>query len=85
MSNNTGVNADQAGFNILLNLFKNEVQIARMSDGWAFQAGGVSDIKNYYQIKDDIIYTKDSDIPYCILHQYERISELKTLINKKYD
>ena len=54
MSNNTGVNADQAGFNILLNLFKNEVQIARMSDGWAFQAGGVKNPKDYYTFKDNI-------------------------------
>ena len=85
MSNNTGINADQAGLNVLFNVLKNDTQLARMNDGWAFQAGGVNDSKDYYQIKNDVIYTKESNVPYCILHQYDRVPELKTLINKKYD
>jgi hypothetical protein len=82
MSNNTGVNADQAGFNILLNLFKNEVQIARMSDGWAFQAGGVKNPKDYYEFKNNIVVNRENGVPYCILHQYDRIPEMVNVVEK---
>jgi len=86
MSCNTGINADQAGFNVLLNsVFKGMVQLTRMEDGWAFQAGGVSDPQNYYEVENGIVVTKVSKRPYCLLHQYERIPELNKIITTKYE
>ena len=86
MSCNTGINADQAGFNVLLNsVFKGMVQLARMEDGWAFQAGAPESPQNYYEVENGIVVTKVSKRPYCLLHQYERIPELNKIVRAKYE
>jgi hypothetical protein len=78
MSNNIG-HADQPSFNILTStLLKDKCQWVDYKDSWAFQIGAIVDnISQYSEEKDNILYTKTSGEPYCIVHQYDRIPHLK--------
>jgi hypothetical protein len=85
ISCNTGINADQVGMNILFNSLKN-VQLARMTDGWALQVGGViQNVLNHTQIEDNKFYVKDKKEQFCIIHQYDRIPEFKKMIDNTYE
>ncbi len=79
MSNNIG-HADQPSFNILTKtLLKDRCQIVDYKDLWAFQIGAIVDkVYDYCYTKDGIIYSKQHDEPYYIVHQYDRVQEFKS-------
>lgn len=86
MSNNTG-HADQPSFNILLNtLLKDKCQVVDYKDSWALQIGAIVDtLDNFVDYKDNIIFPKNSMIPYCIVHQYDRIPKIKNFADNKFN
>ncbi len=77
--------ADQAGLNILLTLLPHHVQTAHLTDDWALQCGAVTNIQDYFDIDNTFVLNKATKEPYCILHQYERVPVLKTLLEKTYE
>lgn len=87
MSKDTG-HADQPSFNILINgLLSDRVLVVDHNDPWAFQIGARVD-----RWKEDCIVTDDgilhpslTSAPYAIVHQYDRIPELKQMIDKRYE
>lgn len=85
MSNNTG-HADQPSFNILTStLLKDKCQWVDYNDSWALQIGTIVNKMNDYVIIDnDVIFTKKSKKPYCLVHQYDRIPDLKKFIDNKF-
>lgn len=86
MSNNTGL-ADQPSFNILTStLLKNQSQWVDYNHGWALQIGAiVNNLHDYVDYKNGILYPKDSEIPYAIVHQYDRIKSLKSQIDSQFN
>jgi hypothetical protein len=92
---NAGQLSDQAAFNILINLnhFKENVGFINQEDGFATQLGTVLAKKNEFSDKlleptpkvdlDYIIKNQNGD-PFVIVHQYDRIAELKNNIYNKY-
>lgn len=85
MANNTGV-CDQTAFNVLSNtLLKDRCQWVDYNNSWALQIGTiVNNLTEYVNITDGTLLTKSNE-PYCLVHQYDRISDLKNFIDKKYD
>lgn len=89
-------NPDQASLNILLstNLLQDQIYYSNNKDAWACQLGTTMDpikIEKYKPklIEPQPIINKDTlvnldGIKYCLVHQYDRISELKTVIDNKY-
>jgi len=77
MSNNIG-HADQPSFNILTStLLKEKCQWVDYNDSWALQIGAiVNTLDSHADIQDNIIKNKKGE-PYCLVHQYDRIPELK--------
>lgn len=84
MSNNTG-HADQPSFNILTNtLLKDKCQWVDYNDAWALQIGTiVNNLTDYVEIDNGIISTKSKEL-YCLVHQYDRIPDLKKFIDDKF-
>jgi hypothetical protein len=78
MSNNTG-HADQPSFNILTKtLLKDKCQWVDYKDEWALQIGAIiDDLDSYAYFKDGVVYSKNSDKPYCLVHQYDRVPTYK--------
>lgn len=84
-------NPDQSAYNIALNLepFRSITKFTSADEGWACQAGTTVDpskINNYRQhlcdsepILENIVKTL-SGIPYCIVHQYDRVPSWKEKI-----
>ena len=85
MSNNTG-HADQPSFNILAHtLLKDKCQFVNYDDSWALQIGAiVNDLEKYTYMDSDIVYSKQSRKPYCIVHQYDRVPLLKNNADLKF-
>lgn len=91
-----GGGPDQAALNILLNTesYKMITNFAKSEDGWAAQLGTTgSQISSKYSSllveKSPIIIGNEvctsEGKPFTIVHQYDRISELKSIIEKKYE
>jgi hypothetical protein len=78
MSNNIG-HADQPSFNILTNtLLKDRCQWVDYKDTWALQIGAIVNTLNEHTfIKDNVIYSKYTQEPYFLVHQYDRVPTLK--------
>jgi hypothetical protein len=87
---------DQGTFNLLMHThpYKDIVLFAKQMDGWACQAGTVADPTKMDQFrpnllepepiyKDGIVYTSKGK-PFTIVHQYDRVPEWKSHIQKKY-
>lgn len=90
-------NADQAALNVLLSLepYANIAQLNKQESGWAVQLGTTNDptkIKEFLPyLKEDMPWLDQNDTfilkngtPYCLVHQYDRVPELKELIENKY-
>lgn len=92
--NTTGT--DQPTMNVLGYLFYgNVVSCWAMENGWACQAGTVLDpSKSHFQIhlnepipiirENGIVTPFNSNTPFVILHQYDRVPQLKQLIEARY-
>jgi hypothetical protein len=78
---------DQPSFNILTRgILKDNCQVVNFKDSWALQIGTkINQLSNISEIKDGIIYCRNNNEPYCIIHQYDRVEELNKMINKKYE
>jgi hypothetical protein len=85
MSNNTG-HADQPSFNILVHtLLNDKCQFVNYDNSWALQIGAiVNELEKYTYMDSDIIYSKQSKEPYCIVHQYDRVPLLKNNADLKF-
>lgn len=85
---NTEHYTDQSSFNFIINnyLIKDKIQIENNSGSWALQYGTLNNpkvlIPPVITIKNNIILNHNN--PFCIVHQYDRDSELNNLINNKY-
>lgn len=91
-----GGGPDQSAYNILLTLesYINIVKYVNHDDGWACQAGTTADPQkiNYFRhnllssepkFKNGKVLT-NKDIPYCIVHQYNRVPLWNKFFNEKY-
>lgn len=87
--------SDQAAYNILIHLyhFKNIVQCVNQEEGLATQLGTVLIKKDIFKntlleptplILEDYTITNQQSEPFCIVHQYDRDTNLKSKIIKKY-
>lgn len=87
---------DQAVFNVLINTqpYKDVTLFAPQSMGWAVQAGTTVDpskidgfrpnlVESEPQFKDGIVYSS-TNVPFCIVHQYDRVPEWKKFVQQKY-
>ena len=85
MSNNTG-HADQPSFNILVHtLLNDKCQFVNYDNSWALQIGAiVNELEKHTYMDSDIIYSKESKEPYCIVHQYDRVPLLKNNADLKF-
>lgn len=91
-----GGGPDQAALNILLGMepYKSITNFAMSEDGWAAQLGTTGPqvkviYENYLVEKspvfiDDIVYTSDGKKPFALVHQYDRVPELKIKLDRKY-
>ena len=78
---------DQPSFNILTRgILQNDCKVVDFKDSWALQIGAkVNQLSDISYVKNEIVYCKNNDEPYCIVHQYDRVPELSDMINKKYE
>ncbi len=87
--------ADQAAYNILINLnhFKENVQFVKQEEGLATQLGTVLIKKEQFGdtlleptpiITDDFVITNQKGEVFPIVHQYDRNSQLKQKVEEKY-
>lgn len=78
MSNNIG-HADQPSFNILTKtLLKDKCQYVDYKDSWALQIGAiVNNLDKYSKYNNNLFYPINSNEPYCLIHQYDRIDNYK--------
>ena len=87
--------ADQAAYNILINLnhFKENVQFVKQEEGLATQLGTVLIKKEQFGdtlleptpiITDDFVITNQKGEVFTIVHQYDRNSQLKQKVAEKY-
>ena len=90
-----GGGPDQAALNILLHTqaYKQITNFANSEDAWAAQLGttgpqiagkyGDKLLENSPEIRDNIVFTSRNE-PFCLVHQYDRVPELKKAIEEKY-
>ena len=87
--------SDQAAYNVLINLypFKDCVQKVTQEEGFVTQLGTVLVKKDEFKdvlleptpiVSSDYIVSNQKGEPFCMVHQYDRISEFKEFIYKKY-
>ena len=91
--------ADQAAYNILLNLFPYNdgkyTHWAHLVDGWTcnlhvtnkpdqLEQFGPHLLEPRPVFKDNVVVTGATADPYCIVHQYDRVPEMKQYFEKKY-
>lgn len=92
---NPGQLADQAAYNILINLnhFKENVQFVKQEEGLATQLGTVLIKKEQFGdtlleptpiITDDFVITNQKGEVFPIVHQYDRNRQLKQKVEEKY-
>jgi len=85
--------ADQPSQAILFStVFKDRVYTAETRDAWALQCGTL--LENYTRFKDQLrgklpsikegVIVNENETPYCIVHQYDRVPEFRTLLENKY-
>jgi len=91
-----GGGPDQAALNVLLNMetYKNVTNVAPSESGWAAQLGTTGpQIANKYSerlvekspiLVGDTVCTSDGT-PFAIVHQYDRVPQWKSIIEKKYE
>jgi hypothetical protein len=87
--------ADQPAQAILFKTaFKDKVITVGTKDAWALQCGTLLENKERFKdvfdksaqqpiLKDGVVYNENNE-PYVIVHQYERIPELKKALEEKY-
>jgi hypothetical protein len=87
--------ADQPAQAILFKTaFKDKVVTVSTADGWALQCGTLLENKERFKdvfeksaqqptLKDGIVYNEKNE-PFVLVHQYERIPELKKALEEKY-
>lgn len=91
-----GGGPDQAALNVLLNLesYKSITNFAMSDDGYAAQLGTTKDPRKIETFRpyllepepimvDDMVCTSTGK-PFSIVHQYDRVPEWKTILEKKY-
>lgn len=85
---NTQHFTDQSSFNFVIHnrLIKDKIQIEGNETHWALQVGTLNnkDIIRGCQIEIQNELILNNNIPFCIVHQYDRNPQLKQLIEKKY-
>lgn len=92
---NPGQLADQAAYNILINLnhFKENVQFVKQEEGLATQLGTVLIKKEQFGdtlleptpiVTDDFVITNQKGEVFPIVHQYDRNPQLKQKVEEKY-
>lgn len=87
---------DQAVYNVLIQTqpYKNCTIFAEQSDGWACQAGTTVDpakiasfrpflTEKEPRFEDGLVKTSDG-VPFCIVHQYDRVPEWKKFVQETY-
>lgn len=90
-----GGGPDQAALNVLLNMetYRNVTNFATSESGWAAQLGTTGpQIQSKYgellteknPIVEDGVVITNSGIPYTLVHQYDRVLELKQKVEKIY-
>lgn len=92
-----GGGPDQAGYNVLLSLnpYKNITKYCMSEDGWAAQLGTTVDPRKIESFKEhllepspilvnDLVCTS-TGTPHVIVHQYDRVPEWNSVIEKKYE
>lgn len=86
--------SDQSSFNVLMNgAFLEKRIVATHWDNWAAQLGTTNDPTKSYlwerlceprpQIRDGLVYNNDG-LLYHLVHQWDRVPELKSIIPAKY-
>lgn len=79
---------DQSSYNFLVHneMIKDSVQIIGNQDTWAIQLGthGNPNIISPYDVETTNQMVTNNGEPFCIVHQYDRIQALNTLITRKY-
>jgi hypothetical protein len=86
---------DQGTLNVLgQTLLKDEAWVCPMDEGWACQCGTVLDPTKPFlwerlhepqpHIREDGIVVNSKDEPYVIVHQWDRVPELKKVVAEKY-
>jgi hypothetical protein len=91
-----GGGPDQAALNVLLNMktYRDITNFAASEDGWAAQLGttgpqiagkyGDRLVENSPIIVDNMVCTSKGS-PFALVHQYDRVPELKKIIEEKYN
>lgn len=90
--NNRIHNSDQAALNVLWQTGIMPRSTCSIMNQYAIQLGTTADpTKPLKQIKEGIVQWDDNGLvynaqkdPYCIIHQYDRVPELKALIDARY-
>lgn len=92
-----GGGPDQAAYNVLLTMssYQSQTMFSDSKDAWAAQLGVLADptkISSFrpYLLDDEPIMKNENvcnknGIPFCVVHQYDRVPEWKKIIDKKYD
>jgi hypothetical protein len=88
---------DQAVFNMMIytHPYKDVFKYSSMNDGWACQLGTVMDPSKIHEFAPNLtekppifdgthVLTHDSSKKFCIVHQYDRVPELKQHFESKY-
>jgi hypothetical protein len=86
--------SDQSSFNVLMNgLLTDKRMLATHYDNWAAQLGTTNDPTKSHlwprlceprpQIKDGWVYNNDGQM-YHLVHQWDRVPELKSIIPARY-
>jgi hypothetical protein len=93
---NAILNPDQAAYNVLLNTsaYADITKYTMSEDGWAAQLGTSMDPAKIVAFKPNLlepqptiqngIVCTSTGVPHVVVHQYDRIPELKLLIEQKY-
>lgn len=92
-----GGGPDQAALNVLLQMqaYKSITNFAMSEDGWAAQLGTTADPYKIDSFRDKLVEPtptmKDGLVctsigkPFALVHQYDRVPEWKSIIEKKYE
>lgn len=91
-----GGGPDQAAYNILLTQepFRSATKFLQHNDGWAAQLGTTADPNKFdvYRkhlyggipiIENGVVYT-EADVPFIVVHQYNRVPDLNRIVNERY-
>lgn len=89
--------SDQPALNILISLehIKPLVKFAKQEDGWCTQLGAVMNPKTIDRYKTKLleptpkintngVVLNGKDVPFALVHQYDKIPELSDIIDKRY-